>query len=163
MTLVLRDAAPGDEALISRFVQALAAYEKLSHEAVASEEDFRRALFNTPQRCWAMFAEQDSTPVGFALWFYMFSTFTGRASLFVEDVFVLPEHRGQGVGRSLFAALAQRAVQEGCVRMEWTVLNWNETARRFYRGLGAQPMDEWTVQRLSGAALVALAEGALHG
>jgi GNAT superfamily N-acetyltransferase len=104
-----------------------------------------------------MIAEIGGVPAGFAMWFYTFSTFTGRPGLYVEDVFVEPEHRGRGIGRAVFAELARRAVAEGCSRMEWAVLNWNEPAIRFYRGIGALPMTEWTVQRLAGPALAALA------
>ncbi len=157
--LTFRDAAPGDEALVARFVRHLAEYEKLLHEAVASEADFAAALFGTPPRCHALFAEQDGETVGFALWFYNFSTFLGRHGLYVEDVFVLPERRGSGIGRAIFGELARRAVAEGCGRMNWSVLDWNENAIGFYRSIGAQPLDEWTTQRLSGPALAALAAG----
>lgn len=155
--LRLRDATRDDLALVVRFVRALAEYEHMLDEAVGTEADFEKSLFGPSPRVFAMFAELDGAPVGFALWFYTFSTFTGRPTLYVEDVFVEPSHRGGGIGRTLFAALAERAVAEGCTRMEWSVLNWNEPAIRFYRGIGAVPQSEWTVQRLSGPALVALA------
>ena len=154
---ILRDAVPGDEALVAGFVRALAEYEKLAHEAVAAPEDFRRALFDSPPRCHAMFAEVAGEAVGFALWFYNFSTFTGRSGLYVEDVFVRPPHRGQGIGLALFRGLAARAVAEGCGRMEWAVLDWNAPAVGFYRRIGARALDGWTRQRLSGDALAALA------
>lgn len=158
---VLRDAMPGDAAIVAHFVKVLAEYEKLGHEVMAGEAEFDAALFGDPPRAYAMLAEVDGTPVGFALWFYNFSTFLGRHGLYVEDVFVAPAHRGLGIGRAFFSALAARAVAAGCGRMEWWVLDWNEPARRFYAGLGAEPMDEWTVQRLSGDALRRLAhEGA---
>ncbi|MEJ0045131.1 MAG: GxxExxY protein [Rhodospirillales bacterium] len=158
LSFVLRDATPGDAPIIAGLVKALAEYEELAHEANATADDFHAALFGTPPRAYAMLAEIDDKPVGFALWFYNFSTFLGRQGLYVEDVYVDPDHRGLGIGRALFAALAARAVAEQCGRMEWWVLDWNEPARRFYRALGAEPMSEWTVQRLSGASLEALAQ-----
>jgi GNAT superfamily N-acetyltransferase len=158
VSLTFRDAVPGDEGRVAWFVRALADYEKLAHEAQATEADFARALFGSPPRCHALFAERDGHAVGFALWFYNFSTFAGRHGLYVEDVFVLPEHRGAGVGKAIFRELARRAVAQGCVRMEWSVLDWNEPAVKFYGAIGARPMDEWTVQRLTGGALAALAK-----
>jgi GNAT superfamily N-acetyltransferase len=138
----------------------LVTYEKLAHEVIATADDFHAALFGNPPHAYAMLAEIDGKPVGFALWFYNFSTFLGRYGLYVEDVFVEPEYRGHGIGRALFAALAARALAENCGRMEWWVLDWNESARRFYRALGAEPMTDWTVQRLTGDALHALAQEA---
>ena len=152
-TIALRDAVPGDELLVVEFVRALAEYERLQHEVRGTEADFRQALFGTPPRAWALFAEIDGRPIGFAVWFYNFSTFAGRPGLYVEDVFVLPEHRGRGIGRAIFRHLARRALAEGCARMEWWVLDWNAPAIGFYRAIGARPMDEWTVQRLDGTAL----------
>lgn len=154
----LRDVMPGDLELLLRFVRALAEYGRLSHEVQASEEDFRRALFGLPLRAAALIAEVGAEPAGFALWFYNFSTFEGRPGLFVEDVFVEPRFRGRGIGRQIFHALARRALAEGCARMEWCVHDWNEKAIHFYQSLGARPMTEWTVQRLSGHALATLAE-----
>ena len=118
---------------------------------------FPRALFGEPRRAHALLAEIDGAAVGFAVWFYDFSTFEGCPGLFVEDVFVDPEQRGQGIGRAIFAWLARRALREGCTRMNWSVLDWNAPSIAFYRGLGAVAQDEWTVQRLSGDALAALA------
>jgi diamine N-acetyltransferase len=157
-SFILRDAIPGDAQTIADLVKRLAAYEKLAHEVTASVDDFHTALFASPPRAYAMLAEIDGKPVGFALWFYNFSTFVGRHGLYVEDVYVDPEYRGHGIGRALFAALAARAVAENCGRMEWWVLDWNEPAKRFYRNLGAQSMTDWTVQRLTGAALLALGD-----
>jgi GNAT superfamily N-acetyltransferase len=154
---VFRDVAPGDEALVLRFVRALAAFEKLEHECVATEADFARALFGAPARCHAMIAEHGGVPIGFALWHYAFSTFTGRHGLYLEDVFVNPDRRGQGVGRAIFAELARRALAEGCGYMKWSVLDWNRRAVEFYTALGARSLDEWTVRRLDGEALAALA------
>ncbi len=159
MTLLLRDATVADLPVLLRLVRALAAYERLEHEVRATAEDFERALFGEPVRAHALLAELDGTSVGFALWFHGFSTFEGRPGLHVEDVFVEPEQRGRGVGRAIFRDLARRTLAAGCARMEWSVLDWNAPAVGFYRGLGARAMDEWTVQRLSGDALRALADG----
>lgn len=157
--LRFRDAVPGDAGRVLWFVRALAEYEKLLHEVEATEADLEASLFGDPPRCHAMFAELDGVQVGFGLWFYNFSTFMGRPGLYVEDVFVLPEHRGKGVGRAIFSELARRAIAAGCKRMDWWVLNWNAPAIKFYGAIGAKPMDEWTVQRLSGDALAAMAKG----
>jgi GNAT superfamily N-acetyltransferase len=155
--LVFRDVVPGDETLVAGFVRALAEFEKLSHECVATPDDFRIALFGTPPRCHALIAEQDGEPIGFALWHYCFSTFAGRHGLYVEDVYVNSPQRGQGVGRAIFRDLARRAVAEGCSHMQWAVLDWNMPAVDFYTSLGAKSLDEWTGRRLDGAALAALA------
>lgn len=156
MTVSLRDATTDDAGLIARFVRALAEYENLSHEAVASDADFVTAL--TSGRVSALIAEIDGTPVGFALWFHTFSTFTGKSGLYLEDLFVLPEHRGHGIGRAILSDLARRALASGCARLEWSVLDWNKPAVDFYRAIGARPMDEWTVQRMDLAAMANLAE-----
>ena len=155
--VTIRDAVPGDEALVARFVRALAEYENLLHEVRGTEADFRQALFGTPPRVRALFVEIDRQPVGFALWFYTFSTFAAKPGLYVEDVFVQPDHRARGIGRMIFRDLARRALDEGCGRMEWSVLNWNAPAIGFYRSIGARPVDDWTLQRLDGAALRAFA------
>ncbi len=157
--VTLRDAAPGDEGAIARFVYALAAYEKLAHEARGSDEDFRRALFGTPPFAFALFAEVGGEKVGFALWFYSFSTFAARPGLYVEDVFVLPDWRGKGIGRMIFRDLARRALAAGCARMDWQVLDWNTPAIGFYRAIGARALDSWTTQRLEGEALARFASG----
>ncbi len=155
--VTLRDAVPGDEALVAQFVRELAEYENLLHEVRGTEADFRRALFGKPPRAWALFAEIDEQPVGFAVWFYSFSTFAAKPGLYVEDVFVAPEHRGRGIGRMIFCDLARRALDEGCGRMDWSVLNWNAPAIGFYRSIGARAVDDWTVQRLDGDVLRAFA------
>jgi GNAT superfamily N-acetyltransferase len=157
MTLTFRDAVPGDEPLVAAFVRALAEYERLAHEALATEADFTRALFGPKPHAHALFALKDNEPAGFALWFYNFSTFTGRPGLYVEDVFVHPQHRKSGIGRAIFAELARRALAENCARMEWSVLDWNTPAVNFYKSIGAIAKDDWTTQRLTGAALAALA------
>jgi GNAT superfamily N-acetyltransferase len=153
----LRPAGPEDVPALLRLIRALADYERLLHEVRASEADLETALFASKPRASALIAENAGAAVGFALWFYTFSTFTGRAGLYLEDIYVLPEHRRQGIGRAIFRYLAALALAEGCARLEWSVLNWNVPALGFYAGLGAQPMEEWTVQRLSGPALAALA------
>ena len=155
--LILRDAGPDDVALVLHFVRALADYEKLLHEVQATEDDFRRLLFGEPRRAAALIAEWEGAPVGFALWYYSVSTFDGRPKLYVEDVFVNPDARGRGIGRAVFADLARRALVQGCSRMEWSVLDWNAPSIAFYRSIGALPREGWTLQRLSGAALAALA------
>jgi GNAT superfamily N-acetyltransferase len=157
--LVLRDAKKADLPLLLRFVRALAEYEMLAAEAIATEADFRRFLFGEPRRAEALIAEAAGEPVGFAVWFYSFSTFQGRPSLYVEDVFVESAARGRGIGRAIFRDLARRALVAGCGRMEWSVLDWNAPSIAFYRSLGAEPRRGWTVQRLAGEALSALAQG----
>jgi GNAT superfamily N-acetyltransferase len=155
---MIRVATPDDVPTVLRFVRALAEYEQLAHEVRATEADFRAALFGPSPRAHALLAERDGAAIGAAVWFYDFSTFEGRPGLFVEDVFVEPAHRGAGVGRAIFAWLARRALQEGCSRMNWSVLDWNAPSIAFYRGIGAVAQDGWTTQRLSGDALAALAK-----
>ena len=155
--IAFRDAQPGDEGIVAHFVRELAAYEKLLHEAQASDADFRTALFGTPPRAWALIVEDAGTPIGIALWFYNFSTFAGRPGLYLEDIFIDPAKRGRGIGRAVFRHLAARALDEGCARMEWAVLDWNAPSVAFYRSMGAVGMEDWTTQRLTGAALAAVA------
>lgn len=155
--VVLRDAVPGDEALAAQFVRALAEYENLLHEVRGTEADFCQALFGTPPRAFALFAEVAGQPVGFALWFYTFSTFSAQPGLYIEDVFVLPEQRRRGIGRMIFRDLARRALAQGCGRMQWVVLHNNAPAIGFYRTIGARPVEDWIVQRLDGEALHAFA------
>lgn len=159
MSLTIRPATSADAALILSFVRELADYEKLLHEVEANEADITRDLFGAHPRVFCDIAEWEGEPAGFALWFYNYSTFRGRHGLYLEDLFVRPPYRGQGIARALMRHLAKRCVEEGLGRFEWWVLNWNEPAIRFYRSIGAAPMDEWTVQRVSGDALKALAEG----
>ncbi len=159
----LRDATPADCADIARLVCALAEYEKLATEAQASGDDFRAQLFSPKPAAYAMVAETAGRIVGVAIWFYNFSTFVCRRGLYLEDVFVEPEHRGAGIGRAFFRALAQRALQDGCQRMEWSVLDWNEPAIAFYRAMGATGMQDWTVQRLTADGIARLAESSAHG
>jgi GNAT superfamily N-acetyltransferase len=156
--LSIRPAAPEDLPLIASLVRELAEYEKLADQAVATEADFAESLFGPHPKAYALIVEQDGQPAGFAIYFYNYSTFLGRPGIYVEDVFIRPEFRRGGFGRAIFKYLAQKAVAENCGRMEWWVLDWNEPAIRFYAGLGAVPMDEWTVQRLTGDALKNFAE-----
>jgi GNAT superfamily N-acetyltransferase len=155
--LRLRDAARDDLPLVLRFIRALAEYEKLSHEVSADEATLEAFLFGEPRRAEALIAERQGEAVGFAVWYYGFSTFLGRPSLYVEDVFVDPAARGAGIGKAIFAHLAARALQQGCGRMEWSVLDWNAPSIAFYRSIGAKPREGWTLQQLTGEALAALA------
>jgi GNAT superfamily N-acetyltransferase len=153
MTLTLRKAEPADADLVFSFVRQLAEYEKLAHEVDATQADIEAALFGSQPRVFADIAEWEGKPAGFALWFYNFSTFRGRHGIYLEDLFVRPGFRSKGVGKALLKNLARRCIDEGLARLEWWVLNWNEPAIRFYRSIGAVPMDEWTVQRVTGEAL----------
>ena len=154
----LRDATEADLPEILRLVRDLAEYEKLLHEAVGTAEDFREALFSPNPRVFCTLAEIGGRAVGQAIWFYNFSTFTGRPGIYLEDIYVEPQHRGLGIGGAFFRHLARRAVAENCTRMEWQVLDWNEPAIRFYDRIGSESRDEWRVRRLSGDALRALAQ-----
>jgi GNAT superfamily N-acetyltransferase len=153
----VRVATPGDVALVHGLMRGLAVYEKLEHALVSTEADLAEALFGAHPAAEAIVAEIDGTPVGFALFFRTYSTFVGRPGLYLEDLFVLPEARGKGAGKALLARLAAITVERGYARLEWAVLNWNEPAIGFYQSLGAVPMDEWTVYRLTGTALQTLA------
>lgn len=157
MTLTIRRAEAHDASLILAFIRELAAYERLAHEVDATEEGLSEALFGPRPRVFADIAEWEGEPAGFALWFYNFSTFRGRHGIYLEDLFVSPAFRSKGIGRALLQHLARRCVSEGLPRLEWWVLDWNEPALRFYHSLGAVPMDEWTVQRVTGEALERLA------
>ena len=155
---MIRAATPADVPLITSLVRELAEYEKLADQAVATEGDFQTALFGPSPKAHALIVEHDGQPAGFALYFYNFSTFLGRPGIYIEDVFIRPEFRRNGFGRAIFKYLAQKALAEGCGRVEWWVLDWNVPAIDFYRGLGAVAMNEWTVQRLTGDALKTFAE-----
>ena len=158
--VLIAAATERDIPVLHRLIAALAEYEHLAHEVVATEHDLRDALFGVRPHAEAVIASVGPEQVGFALWFHNYSTFVGRPGLYLEDLFVLPAWRGRGVGRALIVRLAQIAVERRCGRMEWAVLDWNETAIRFYRSLGAGPMDEWTVFRVTGDALQKLADSA---
>jgi len=156
VTLRIRPAERADVPLVAGLIRQLARFEKLEHEVVLTEELLDAGLFGARPYAEAVMAEQDGEAIGFALFFHTFSTFLARPGLYLEDLFVLPDHRGHGVGRALLAHLAQLALERGCGRLEWAVLNWNQEAIRFYERLGARPNSEWTVYRLAGEALQAL-------
>ncbi len=153
----LRNAAPDDLPTIVRLVRALATYEKLAHEAKGTEADFAAALFGETPRAGAMIAEVDGSPVALCVWYRTFSTFTARHGIWIEDVFVEPGHRGQGIAKAIFRSLAQRVIAEGGARLEWSVLDWNAPAIAAYRAMGARALTDWTMQRVDGAALATLA------
>ena len=154
--LTIRAATPADVGLIIDFIEALAAYEKLGHEAQASEADIRRDLFGADPKVFCEIAEWDGRPVGFTLWFYTYSTFQGRHGMWLEDLFVDPAMRGKGIGKALLINLARRCVEEGLGRFEWWVLDWNEPSIEFYKAQGGVMQDEWTKVRVDGAALLTL-------
>ena len=157
---LLRAATIDDVPLILRGIRALAEYERLAHECVATEMQLRDTLLGASPVAEVVLASCGDAPAGYALWFRSYSTFLARPGIYLEDLFVYPEFRGRGLGRALLVHLARIAVERGYGRMEWAVLDWNENAMRFYRSLGAAPVDGWTICRLAGAALPALAEGA---
>lgn len=156
MGMTVRPAAPADAGLIHGFVRALADYEKLLDAVTATEADVARALFGAQPRAFAEIAELDGAPVGFALWFYSYSTFAGRHGIWLEDLFVVPQARGRGAGKALLRSLAARCVAEDLGRLEWAVLDWNAPSIAFYDSLGAGALEEWTTRRLSGEALLRL-------
>lgn len=153
----IRPARPDDVREIVVLIRELAAYERLEHEVVADAENLRRHLFGERPFAEAILAEEKERVVGFALFFYNYSTFRTRPGIYLEDVFVRPEHRGKGIGKALLKTIARRATRTGCERFEWSVLDWNSPSIAFYRALGARPMDDWTVYRLEGEALERLA------
>src|SRR5437773_880447 len=153
MPLRIRSAVADDVPLILSFIRDLAEYEKLPHEVVATEELLRQALFGPRPFAEVIIATLGDEPVGFALFFHNFSTFLGLPGIYLEDLFVRPAARGQGVGRRLLAHLARLAQERACGRLEWAVLDWNDSAIRFYRNLGARRLDDWRVFRLAGEAL----------
>jgi GNAT superfamily N-acetyltransferase len=153
----IRPAIAADVPLVLQLIRELAAYEKLGHEVTATERDLRESLFSSPPSAEVVIAETDGGVAGYALFFHNYSTFLCKRGLYLEDLFVRPSFRGRGIGRLLLSHLAGIAVQRGCARFEWAVLDWNESAIGFYRSLGAMPMDDWTVFRLSGDALEQLA------
>jgi diamine N-acetyltransferase len=159
--LTIRPAQPADLPTVFSLIRGLAEYEHLLDEVDATESQLGSALFGAQPRVFCDIAEWNAdggvASAGFALWYYNFSTFRGRHGLYLEDLFVRPEHRGRGVGRALLVHLAQRCVREDLARFEWAVLDWNEPALRFYRSLGARALDAWTPYRVTGDALRALA------
>jgi GNAT superfamily N-acetyltransferase len=157
MSVTIRAATREDIDLIRGFIAALAKYERLAHEARADKAELAWHLFGDRPMAEVLIAEHEGAAVGFALFFHNFSTFEGKPGLYLEDLFVAPEARGAGAGKALLAHLAKLAVERGCARLEWSVLDWNQPAIAFYRSIGARPMDEWTVNRVDGDALRALA------
>lgn len=156
--LTFRPASEADTALILAFIKKLAEYEKKLDEVVATEETLREWIFEK-RKAEALFALIDGKEIGFALYFYNFSTFLGKAGLYIEDLYILPEYRGKGYGRRIFEHLAKIAAGQGCGRLEWWCLDWNRPSIDFYLSLGSEPMEEWTVYRLSGDTLRNLAGG----
>jgi GNAT superfamily N-acetyltransferase len=154
----LRFAADDDTALVLSFIKKLAEYEKLSHAVVTDEATLHHYLFGERRVAEVLIGDYQGQPVAFALFFHNFSTFLDRPGLYLEDLFVDPAMRGRGFGRVILTYLARLAVERGCGRLEWWVLDWNESAIKFYQKLGAAAMDEWTVYRLTGEALVKLAQ-----
>lgn len=156
-SLRILPATEADVPLILEFIRELAAYEKLLDRMKATQARLRETLFGTQPVAFCVIAFQGEDAVGFALFYYTYSTFAGRCGLYLEDLFVRPEARGQGYGRALLRYLAKLALEKDCWRIEWAVLHWNKPAIAFYEGLGAVPQDEWAVYRLSGEALTKLA------
>lgn len=155
--VTIRPATRGDVGTILELIRGLAEYEKLAHECVATEEKLLATLFGAHPAAEVIIATADGTPAGFALFFHNYSTFLAKRGIYLEDLFVLPEYRGRGIGKKLLAHLAHLAVLRDCGRLEWAVLDWNKDAIRFYESLGAKAMDEWTVYRVTGEALTRLA------
>ena len=151
-SFTIRPARPDEAGLVLEFIRKLAVYEKCADEVVADEATLYHSLF-VERAAEVIFAEEEGTPVGFALFFHNFSTFVGRKGLYLEDLFILPEKRGLGYGKAILKYLMDLAVQSNCGRMEWICLDWNEPALSLYRSMGAIPLDEWTVQRMTEPAL----------
>jgi GNAT superfamily N-acetyltransferase len=156
MTLRIRAAEATDVPVIARLIRGLASFEKLEDQVSMTEERLAANLFGQHRYAETLLAEDDGEPVGFALFFHNFSTFLGLPGVYLEDLFVIPEQRGRGIGRALLKELARLAVERGCGRLEWSVLDWNSDAIGFYERLGARPNSEWTVYRLMGEALTSL-------
>ena len=157
-TIEIRTATPEDCSLILRFITELAIYEEAEDEVVATEDDIRNTLYAADSTTSAVICELDKQPVGFAVYFFNYSTWLGKHGLYLEDLYVSPKHRGSGAGKALLKYLAKIAVSKGCGRFEWSVLDWNEPAIKFYQSIGAEPQNEWVAYRLTGKALVDLAE-----
>jgi GNAT superfamily N-acetyltransferase len=160
---MIRPATSTDTPTICRLIRGLSEYERLPHELSLDEDRLREHLFGPRPFAEVLLAEEAGAVVGFALFFHNYSTFVARPTVYLEDLFVEPEHRGKGHGKALLAALARIALERGCSRLEWSVLNWNQPAIDFYRALGAVPMDQWTVYRLAGEPLTRLAQSRLPG
>ena len=157
MTLTVRPATPLDAATILRFVRELADYEKAIHEVEATEESTRAAIFGDGSVTHALICEREGQAIGMAVYFFSYSTWQAKNGLYLEDLYVTPDARGSGAGKALLRRLAQIALEKGCGRFEWSVLDWNEPSINFYRGIGAKSLDDWKIFRLTGEALDALA------
>lgn len=160
MNQIIRMASPADLPLIAQFIRDLAEYERLAHEVRFDEATLGERLFGVRPYAEVLIGEVDGAAQGFALFFHNFSTFEGKPGIYLEDLFVRPEARGAGLGKAFLQRLAQLAVERDCARLEWWVLDWNDPAIRFYKALGAKPMDDWTTYRVDGDALAALANDA---
>jgi GNAT superfamily N-acetyltransferase len=147
--LTIRNAEKSDAPLILSFIKEIANYEKLSHEVTATEKDIQENLFGDTKYAEVLIAESENEPVGYALFFYNFSTFTGRPGIYLEDLFIRPKYRGKGIGKTLLLKLIKIAKNKNCGRVEWCVLDWNEPAIEFYKNLGAVPMDGWSIFRVT--------------
>lgn len=158
-TFNIRQAVPDDVNLILQFIQKLGAYEKLSHEVMATEEKLRKTLFEQ-KMAEVIIGEYQGEAVGFALFFHNYSTFLGQAGIYLEDLFIDPGMRGKGFGKKMLAHLAKLAVQRGCGRLEWSCLDWNEPSICFYKSLGAKALEDWTIYRVTGDTLQEMAKGA---
>jgi GNAT superfamily N-acetyltransferase len=159
MTLTVREAIPDDVTDILRFIRELAIYEKAEHEVEATVESLTASIFGEKSVTRALICEEDGAALGFAVWFFSYSTWQAKNGLYLEDLYVTASARGRGVGKALLKRLAAIAVEAGCGRFEWSVLDWNEPAIRVYEAIGAEPMSEWTRYRLSGEKLEAFARG----
>lgn len=158
MSVVIREAKRSDSSLILRFVKELASYEKAEHEVIATEASIENSIFAEDSSTQALICEKDGSPIGFAVYFFNYSTWLGKHGLYLEDLYVTNTERGSGAGKALLKHLAKIAVEKGCGRFEWSVLDWNEPAIKFYNSLGAKPKTEWIGYQLTGANLHALAE-----
>lgn len=156
-TVAFRDAERKDVPLILQFIKEIAAYEKMSDQVIADETTLETWIFDK-EKAEVFFVLEEGKEVGFALYFHNFSTFVGRGGIYLEDVYILPEYRGKGYGKAILKKLAAIAVERGCGRMEWVCLDWNQPSIDFYLSLGAQPMSDWTLYRLTGDALAQLSE-----
>lgn len=161
MSYAIRSATPSDAGAIYRFVCELAEFEKALDQVETSAEGLAEAIFGADSVTGALIAEADGEPVGFAVYYFSFSTWQGRNGIYLEDLYVTPEHRGSGLGRALMKAVAEIGVAKNCGRMEWSVLDWNEGAIRVYDGIGGKPQDEWIRYRLEGETLRKVADGSV--
>lgn len=157
MAIDIRKATAEDAALILKFITDLAIYEKAKHEVIATEADIKNSLFSDATTAHALICNIDNKPVGYAVYFFNYSTWLGKNGLYLEDLYIAPEHRGSGAGKEVLKYLAKIAVTNNCGRFEWSVLDWNEPAIKFYQSIGAKPQDEWIGYRLSGKTLIEFA------